>query len=144
MKKNIQDFIQRGFTACGFGPIVLAIIYLVLQKQAAVDTLSVDEVCRGIFSLSALAFVAGGVNVVHQMERVPLTVAILIQGIVLYVGYLGTYLVNDWLEWSELPILMFTGIFILLYLVIWGIIYVTTKKNTAELNEKLKQKQQNL
>ncbi len=142
MKKNILEFFRRGFVACGFGPIVLAILYLILQHQGAVQTLSVNQVCLGIFSLSALAFIAGGMNVIYQIERLPLMVAILIHGGVLYISYLGTYLLNGWLEWGITPILVFSGIFVLGYLAVWIIIYSITKRNTEKLNETLKQKQQ--
>ncbi len=138
MKKNVLEFIRRGFIACGFGPIVLAIFYLILQHQAAVETLTVNQVCLGILSLSALAFIAGGMNVIYQIERLPLMVAILIHGGVLYISYLGTYLVNGWLEWGTTPILVFSGIFVFGYLAIWAIIYSITKRNTEKLNEILK------
>ncbi len=143
MKKNVLEFFRRGFVACGFGPIVLAVSYLILQHQAAIETLTVNQVCLGIFSLSALAFIAGGMNVVYQIERLPLMVAILIQGSVLYISYLVTYLLNDWLEWGTTPILVFTVIFVLGYLAIWAVIYSVTKRNTERLNEILKKKQQN-
>ena len=142
MKHNISEFVRRGLSACGLGPIVLAILYLILQRQGAIDTLSVDQVCLGIFSLSALAFIAGGMNVVYQIERLPLMVAILIHGGVLYLSYLATYLINDWLVWGKTQILVFSGIFILGYLVIWAIIYSIIRRNTKHLNERLKQKQQ--
>ena len=141
MKKNSLEFFRRGFIACGFGPIVLAIFYLILQQQGAVQTLTVDQVCLGIFSLSALAFIAGGMNVVYQIERLPLMVAILIHGGVLYISYLVTYLLNGWLKWGTAPILAFSGIFLLGYLAIWAIIYSVTKRNTEQLNELLKKKQ---
>ncbi len=141
MKKNVLEFIRRGLVACGFGPIVLAILYLILQHQAAIDTLTVNQVCLGIFSLTALAFIAGGMNVIYQMERLPLMVAILIHGCVLYISYLGTYLLNDWLEWGVTPILVFSGIFVFGYLAIWAIIYSIIKKRTARINEILKKKQ---
>ena len=141
MKKIVLEFIRRGLIASSFGPIVLAILYLILQNQAAVETLTVNEVCLGIFSLSALAFIAGGMNVIYQIERIPLMVAILIQGVVLYISYLGTYLLNDWLEWGTIPILVFSGIFIVGYGVIWVIIYSIIKKRTERLNMILKQKQ---
>ena len=142
MKKIVLEFVRRGLTACGFGPIVLAILYLVLKHQAVIETLTVYEVCLGMFSLSALAFIAGGMNVVYQIERLPLMVAILIHGAVLYITYLGTYLLNDWLELGIISILAFTGIFIVGYLVIWAIIYAISKKRAEKLNIKLKQKQQ--
>ena len=55
MKKMVLEFIRRGAAACGLGPVVLAVLYLILQQQAVVHTLTVNEVCVGIFSLSALA-----------------------------------------------------------------------------------------
>ena len=144
MKKIVLEFFRRGVVACGLGPIVLAILYLILQHQAKLETLTVSQVCMGIFSLSALAFIAGGMNVIYQIERLPLMVAILIHGCVLYLSYLGTYLINDWLEWGVLPILVFSGIFVFGYLAIWAIIYSIIKKKTERLNEQLKQKQQSL
>ena len=142
MKKQAKEFFRRGITACGLGPIMLAILYMILQSTGDQDTLTVNQVCLGIFSLSALAFIAGGMNVVYQIERLPLMVAILIHGIVLYISYLLTYLVNGWLEWGTLPILVFTGIFVFGYLAIWAVIYSIIRRNTARINEILKQKQQ--
>ncbi|MBQ7091159.1 MAG: DUF3021 domain-containing protein [Clostridia bacterium] len=140
MKKYALEFLRRGFAACGLGPMVLAIFYLILQQSAAIDALSVNQVCIGIFSLTALAFIAGGMNVVYQIERLPLMLAILIHGIVLYVSYLLTYLLNGWMEWGTTPILIFSVIFIIGYLAIWAVIYTITKRNTEKLNERIKQK----
>jgi len=68
------------------GPIILAVLYLILHKNGAVDTLPVNQVCVGIFSITALAFFAGGMNAIYQIERLPLMTAILIHGSVLYFG----------------------------------------------------------
>lgn len=143
MKKFVLEFLRRGFAACGMGPIILAILYLILQQTAAIDTLTVNQVCIGIFSITALAFIAGGMNAIYQIERLPLMVAILIHGSVLYISYLGTYLLNDWLVWGVMPIVVFSAIFVVGYVVIWAIIYSITKRSTEKLNEMLKQKQQN-
>ena len=142
MKKFVLEFLRRGLIASGIGPIVLAIVYLILQQTAAVETLSINQVCIGIFSITALAFIAGGMNAIYQIERLPLMVAILIHGGVLYIGYLGTYLLNDWLDFGVVPIIVFTAIFVVGYIVIWAIIYSIIKKNTMKLNEGLKRKQQ--
>lgn len=138
MKKYVLDFVRRGLTAAGFGPVILAVLYLILQKQGVINELTVNEVCLGICSLFMLAFIAGGMNVVYQIERLPLMAAILIHGCVLYVSYLGTYLVNGWLEWGTLPILAFTAIFVLGYLVIWAVIYSVIRRRTEQINEVLK------
>ena len=143
MKQHVLEFLRRGIAACGLGPLVLAVLYLVLQHHADVQTLTVNQVCLGIFSLSALAFIAGGMNGIYQIERLPLMVAILIHGSVLYLSYLLTYLLNGWLEWGMAPILVFSGIFVLGYLVIWAIIYSVIRKKTTKLNEILKETQHN-
>ena len=141
MNKHISEFFRRGLTACGFGPIVLAVIYRILQHQGVVQTLTVDEVWLGIFSLSALAFVAGGMNFVYQIERLPLMGAILIHGSVLYVTYLVTYLINNWLERGMMPIAVFSAIFVVGYLAIWAGIYAVIRHRTARVNALLRKKQ---
>lgn len=138
MKKYILDFLRRGVMACGLGPVVLAVLYLILHRNGAVEALSVEQVCTGIVSLTVLAFIAGSMNALYQIERLPLMLAVLIHGSVLYAGYLVTYLINDWLEWSLIPVLVFTGIFIVGYLVIWAVIGAVIRRRTARLNELLK------
>ena len=117
MKKIVFVFFRRGLSACGLGPIVLALIYLILQRHSAFDNLTVNQVSIGIFSLTAL------------------------HGVVLYLGYLGTYLLNDWLEWGTAPVLVFSVIFLVGFLAIWAIIYSIIKRKTEKLNKILKQKQ---
>ena len=144
MKRFITEFFRRGLIACGFGPIVLAVLYLILNYKGLIDTLTVNQVCTGIFSITVLAFTAGGMNAVYHIERLPLMSAILIHGIILYFSYLGAYLINDWIEWGATPILVFSGIFVVGYLAVWAIIYCVTKRNTKKLNEMLKEKQQKI
>ena len=140
MKQHIAGFFRRGLTACGLGPLVLVVLYLILQEQTGMEMLSVNQVCVGILSLSVLAFVAGGMNEVYQIEQLPLMVAILIHGTVLYVCYLATYLLNGWLEWGRAPILVFSGIFAVGYLMIWAVIYTVMKSRTEKLNQMLNEK----
>ncbi len=142
MKKFILEFLRRGLFACGFGPIILAFLYLILQKSSGVETLTVNQVCIGIFSITALAFIAGGMNAIYQIENLPLMVAILIHGGVLYISYLATYLLNNWLDWGLIPVVVFTAIFVVGYVIIWIIIYSIIKRNTARLNKILEKKQQ--
>lgn len=140
MKNYVKGFFLRGFVAGGFGPLVLAILYMILQKNGVVQTLTVNEMSKGIVSLYILAFIAGGMNVIYQIEHLPLMTAILIHGGVLYVSYLCTYLFNGWLEKGITPILVFSGIFILGYVIVWVIIYSVNKKRTDKLNQMLDKK----
>lgn len=141
MRKIVLGFFRRGLVAAGFGPIILAVLYMILQQQEMLETLTVNEVCIGIISLFSLAFIAGGMNAIYQIERIPLMIAILIHGGVLYISYLVTYLINGWLEWGTTPILVFTGIFVVGYVVVWMVIYSVTMKRTKQINEILKMKQ---
>ena len=140
MKKFVSDFVYRGLIAAGIGPAVLAIVYLILQYSADVKTLSTNEVCIGIFSLTALAFIAGGMNAIYQIERLPLMTAILIHGSVLYISYLITYLLNGWLDRGIMPIVVFSAIFAVGYIVIWIIIYSVIRRNTARINKIMEEK----
>ena len=138
MKKVIKDFFLRGLVTCGFGPLVLAVLYLILGKSGVIGTLTPEQVSIGIFSLTALAFIAGGMNAVYQIERLPLMATISIHGAVLYLSYLVTYLLNDWLEIGAIPVLVFTGIFVFGYLAIWAGIYLVTRARTRRLNALLR------
>ena len=143
MKKIVAEFFRKGLISCGFGPIILAVIYSILNILGVIDTLSASEVCIGIFSLAFLAFIAGGMNVLYQIERLPFMKAMFIHGLTLYLAYFATYLLNGWMERQILPILVFTVIFVVGYLIIWAIIYSLIKKNTDKLNEIFKEKEKN-
>ena len=69
MKKNILEFCRRGLAAWGFGPLILAGVYWILQQQGLIHSLTVNEVCLGIISLTVLAFIAGGMNFLYQIEH---------------------------------------------------------------------------
>ena len=143
MKKIVLEFIRHGLVASGIGPLVLVVVYLITQYTCEGITLTVNDVCMGIVSLWLLAFIAGGMNVIYQIERLPLMIAILIHGSVLYISYLVTYLINDWLEAGYIPILVFSGIFIFGYIVIWAIIYAVIRRRTAKINAILERNQVN-
>lgn len=142
MKRHILEFLRRGFLSCGLGPLVLAVIYLILYHHNVIHSLSVPDVCVGVFSLTGLAFIAGGMNSIYQIERLPLMFAISIHAVVLYLSYLLTYFLNDWLDLNIVPVLVFTVIFIIGYLIIWAIIFLVSKHRTERINEILKKKQQ--
>ena len=142
MKENIVTFLRRGMIACGLGPVVLAVIYLILHKHGVMQTITINQACTGILSLAALAFVVGGSGIVYQIEQLSIMIAALIHGGILYASYLVVYLVNGWLIFSTAPIMVFTVIFVAGYLIIWAVIYLTTKSRTDKVNEKLKQTQQ--
>lgn len=140
MKKFLKEFLLRGLICAAGGPLVLAIIYGILGATGAVDSFSPREVCLGILTITLLAFIAAGMTAIYQMEQLPLPTMILLHGGALYIAYILTYLINGWLANQLMPILVFTGIFVVGYALIWLIIYCIEKKKTAKLNKLLSEK----
>lgn len=140
MKKFLKEFLLRGLLCAAGGPVVLAIIYGILGATGTAESLAPGEVCKGILTITALAFVAAGMTAIYQTEQLPLPTMILLHGGVLYMAYILTYLVNGWLLNQMKPVLVFTGIFLACYAAIWIGIYSFTSVKAKKINEKLKQK----
>ena len=138
MKKFAKEFLLRGLIACAGGPIVLAIIYGILGATGSVTSLTPHEVCMGMLTVTLLAFIIAGMTAIYQMEQLPLASAILIHGAVLYATYILIYLLNGWLVRQLIPILVFTGVFVVSYAVIWLIIYAVEKRKTQKINDLLR------
>lgn len=138
MKKFAKEFLFRGLIACSGGPIVLAIIYGILGATGTVHHFSPNEVCMGILTITLLAFIVAGMTAIYQMEQLPLPIMILLHGGALYIAYILTYLINGWLLKSLVPILVFTGIFVASYALIWLIIYLVERDRAVKLNKLLK------
>ena len=60
MRKTALEFVRRGLVAGGFGPVILAVLYIIIERSGEIVSLTASQVCIGIFSLYALAFIAGG------------------------------------------------------------------------------------
>ena len=138
MKKFWKEFLLRGLICAGGGPLVLAVIYGILGATGQVTQLSPTTVCTGLLTIMLLAFIAAGMTAIYQMEQLPLPIMILLHGGALYIAYILTYLINGWLQKSLIPILVFTGIFLAGYALIWVIIYCIEKRKTDKLNRLLK------
>lgn len=137
MKKYALEFLKRGCWAAAGGPMILAIIYGILGKTGVVDSLSPGEVCTGILTVTLMAFIAAGINVVYQMEQLPLLSAIMIHAGVLYTDYLIMYLLNSWIPRNARAIGIFTAIFAAGYALVWLCIWLITRSATARLNRRL-------
>ena len=138
MKTFWKEFLFRGLICASGGPMVLAVIYGILGATGAVEAFSPREVCMGIVTITLLAFIAAGMTAIYQMEQLPLPMMILLHGGGLYIAYILTYLINGWLQRSLIPILVFTGIFVAGYALVWLIIYCVEKNKADKLNKLLK------
>lgn len=138
MKKNIFEFLKRGMCFMGFGPIILSIVWEILGACNVIESLSVNTVVFGILTVSFMAFIAAGVTVVYQIERLPLLYATLIHGVVLYLDYAIIYLLNGWIKDGVMPFIIFTIIFVIGYILIWLIVYLFIRKDVEKINRKVK------
>ena len=137
MKQFWKEFFLRGLICAAGGPVVLAIIYGILGATGQVNQISPTEVCLAILTITLLAFIAAGMTAIYQMEQLPLPMMILLHGGGLYIAYILTYLLNGWLLNQLKPILIFTGIFLAGYALIWAVIYTIEKRKAKKINRLL-------
>ena len=121
----------------GFGPIILGIIYAILDKINPDFSLSGSQLLLGIVSIYVLTFVQAGVSVFNQIEHWSIPKSLLWHFSVLFVTYLGCYLLNSWSPFHRSVVLIFSAIFIVSYLVIWLSVYISVKLISRKLNAKL-------
>ena len=136
MIKHVKDLCKRGLTAAWGGPVIMAIIWLCLKAAGVVEMLTVEQAALGIISTTVMAFIAAGVSIVYQIETLPKPIAALIQMAVLYIDYMGIYLLNGWLPAEKVGV--FTLIFIAAFAVIWLIIYLSIRLNVDRINRKMR------
>lgn len=137
MNKYLKAFLHRGLIFGGFGPIVLGIVYWALDTSLADFSLTGSQLLLGILSVYILAFVQAGVSVFNQIDHWSVPKSLLWHFGVLFVTYLGCYLLNDWIPFHRNVVLIFSGIFVAGYLVIWLTVYISTKLVSKKLNAKL-------
>ncbi|MBP3674221.1 MAG: DUF3021 domain-containing protein [Oscillospiraceae bacterium] len=137
-KKYVLESLKRGLMAAAGGPVILAIVYGILGAAGTITSLSPSEVCMGILTVTLMAFLAAGVSVVYNIERLPLLPATLIHAAALYADYLLVYLLNAWIPRSLAGIGIFTAIYAAGYAVIWLCILFSIKAKTNRINKKLR------
>lgn len=138
MKKVIQKFCLRGMAFGGFGPLIYGIVMLIVHL-CNVDTSSNGVmIFQGILSTYIVGFIASGVSIVWQEEKLGTGYAVLIHGSALYLSYLGMYLLNSWIPRNPISVLIFTAIFIVTYLVIFLIVFLIEKSRAKKFNSYLK------
>jgi len=140
MNKYCKTFLHRGLVFGGFGPIVLGIVYAILQNTVEGFSLNGVQTLVAIVSVYLLAFVQAGASVFHQIESFSVAKALFCHLSLLYVAYAACYLVNNWIPFDWAVLLIFTAIFLVGYWVIWMAVVISIKQVTRKLNAKLKQR----
>lgn len=138
MNKYVKEFFYRGLIFGGFGPIILGIIYFILSKTVDGFMLSGLEVMTGIISTYLLAFVHAGASIFNQIEHWGISKSLLCHLSILYVAYSLCYVINTWIPFEPKVLLIFTIVFLTIYFVVWGIVYLSVKTISKNCNAKLK------
>ena len=138
MNQYVKNYLQRGITFGGFGPIVAGLVFWILQLAGVEVVLSGAQVLIAIVSTYILAFVQAGSSVFNQIEEWPLAKSMGLHFLSLYIVYVGCYLVNRWLPFAWQVIAIFTGVFILVYLAVWLTVYLVVKSVSKKLNKKIR------
>lgn len=135
--KYVRSFFLRGAAFGGLGPIIAGMIYLILSFSIENFSLTGVEVFVAILSTYILAFIQAGASVFNQIEGWSIPKSIFFHLSFIYIAYVFCYLVNSWIPFDWKVILIFTGIFVLTYFIIWVSVYVSVKITSKKLNKKM-------
>ena len=138
MNKYVKEFLMRGMMFSGFGPIIYAIIIMILSYALPDFSITAMEVFKAVLSTYLLAFVHAGASVFNQIESWSVLISLLCHLSTLYVAYTICYLANAWLTYSWAVIGIYTAIFIVGYALIWTIVYCCVRVSAKRLNVKIK------
>lgn len=122
----------------GFGPIVAGIVYAILEKTIAGFSLGGTETFLAIISTYLLAFVQAGATVFNQIEDWPMPQSLFCHFVTLYVAYSLCYILNYWIPFEPMVLLIFSLIFAATFFLIWGIVYFSVKSMSKKMNSKLR------
>ena len=137
MNKYVKQYLQRGLTFGGFGPIILGIVYLILDNSIPDFTVSGGEILLGIISTYVIAFVQAGSSVFNQIEHWPLAKSLAIHLGSLYAVYSAAYLINTWIPFEPIVLLIFTAIFLAVYFSVWLTVYFSVKVTSKKMSKRL-------
>lgn len=137
MKEYVKAFFLRGLMFGGFGPIVLSVIYFILSFTVTDFALSGVEVFLATVSVYMLAFVQAGASIFNQIESWSIGRSLLVHLSVLYCAYMLCYLLNTWIPFEVVAVLIFTAIFALVYGVVWLTVFLVVRSTSKKLNQKI-------
>lgn len=138
MNRYLKNFLHRGLIFGGFGPIILGIIYAILEGTVEDFSLNGTQVLIAIVSVYILAFVQAGASVFNQIESFSIPKSLFCHLSLIYAAYVICYLVNNWIPFSPDVLLIFTAIFLVVYFAVWIIVYASLKTASKKLNAKLR------
>ena len=140
MNKYVKDFLHRGLIFGGFGPIVVGIVFAILQYTVDGFSLSGMQVLAAVASTYLLAFIQAGVTVFNQIEHWSTVKSLLCHFGSLYAAYSVCYVANSWIPFEPMVLVIFTAIFAVSFFVIWTIVYLSVRAASKKFNKGLQVK----
>lgn len=139
MNIYVKRYLHRGLIFGGIGPIVLGFVYLFIDISGINVVLSAFDVLKAILTTYIIAFVQAGSSVFHEVEKWSKFKIAFWQGFSIYLVYIVGYLINSWIPFEPIVIIVFTSIFIVVYAVLWITIMAITNKAIKQMNKKIKE-----
>lgn len=140
MNKYVKEFLHRGLIFGGFGPIVVGIVFVILQYTVEGFSLSGMQVLLAVVSTYLLAFIQAGATVFNQIEHWSTVKSILCHFGSLYVAYSVCYIANSWIPFEPMVLVIFTAIFVVSFFVLWTVVYLSVRAATKKFNKTLQLK----
>ena len=137
MNKYVKEFLHRGLIFAGFGPIILGIVFAILEGTVDGFSLGGGEVFVAVLSTYAIAFVQAGASVFNQIEHWSLAKSLFFHFGSIYLVYVVSYLANTWIPFEPLAVLIFTAIFAVVYFVVWITVYLIARGCEKKLNARV-------
>ena len=137
MNKHLKNFLHRGLIFGGLGPIILGIIFFCIDLGGTDLNLGGGDVLLAIVSTYLIAFVQAGASVFNQIEEWPITKSLLCHFSSIFAVYSFAYIVNAWIPFEPLVLLIFCLIFALIYFTVWITVYLCVRAHTKRLNSRL-------
>lgn len=137
MNIYLKEFLKRGFTFSGLGPVTAAIVCFIISLFDRSFSLSGAELLITVISTYFLAFVQAGATVFNQIEHWSVPKALACHFSSLYIAYLTCYLVNFWIPFDITVVIVFTLIFIVTFIIIWTSVFLSVRHLSKRLNKNL-------
>lgn len=138
MNQYVKSFLHRGLVFGGFGPIVVAIVFMCISFGIDDFCLAASQVLLATVSSYLLAFVQAGVTVFNQIEHWSTVKSLLCHFVTLYAAYSVCYVVNSWIPFEPMVLVIFSAVFALLFFAIWAIVYFSVRSTSKKFNSQLK------
>ncbi len=137
MNPYVKKFFLRGLLFSGFGPLIAGVVYWCLSTSLPDFSLSGGQAFLGILSTYLLAFLQAGASVFNQIDHWSPLKSMFFHFSTIYLAYTLCYVVNRWIPFEPMILLIFTAIFAVTYLVIWLTVVLITRQVEKRLNQKL-------